>query len=172
MLLKDLMADYTPNAEYKGEIMTNDMVLAVNVSGNTGKDNVPDYAVVQDRIVGVNSTFNASTNDKEYIRSGPSSTKKSTQRQFAITGDRFIGDEAQDFLIGLAYKNGQDAIVDYVYFNLKNGKGEKGTASVTVNSDGSGNAGENAGIDINLSKNGAQPADYVWSPAAGASLDY
>jgi hypothetical protein len=36
-----------------------------------------------------------------------------------------------------------EAVVKYVLFNLINGQGEKGLASVIVNSDGSGNAGRN-----------------------------
>ena len=59
-------------------------------------------------------------------------------------------------------------VVPYVYFCILNGKGEKGEASIIVNSDGSGNSGENAGIDIDLKKSGAMPTEYTYSAPVGA----
>ena len=55
-----------------------------------------------------------------------------------------VGDEFQDFALSHAimYGTGQTVIRAYVYFCLLNGKGEKGAASIIVNSDGSGSAGE------------------------------
>ena len=58
-------------------------------------------------------------------------------------------------------------MVPYVYFCLLNGKGEKGTVSIITNSDASGSAGENAGIDIELKKVSAAPAAYAYTAAQG-----
>lgn len=170
MLLSELMTSYTSsiNADYSGELMADDYVLAVNVSGSTGSDDVDSYAVVQEHITGVDSSLNSSTNDKQYIRSGTSSTKKDTQRSFSVSGDRYVGDEAQDFFESIKYKTGSDAVTDYVYFNLKNGKGEKGTVTVSVDNDGGGNAGDNASVSYTLSKNGATPSDYTYSATVGS----
>ncbi|MGL5514403.1 MAG: hypothetical protein ACRDBM_14375, partial [Sporomusa sp.] len=55
---------------------------------------------------------------------------------------------------------------DYVYFNILNGKGEKGRASIIVNSDGSGNAGESSAVDIEFKKNGDNPEEYTYSATA------
>ena len=38
----------------------------------------------------------------------------------------------------------------YVYFSILTGKGESGTAAIIVNSDGSGNAGASAEIDVDI----------------------
>lgn len=160
MLLKDLMKDYTPNSDFTGELMADDFVLAIKVSSTS--DKIADYAVVQEHIEGVDSALNSETSDKQYIRSGKSSSKKSTQRSFTVTGDRFIGDEAQDYMDKVKYKNGEEACTSYVYFNLRNGKGEKGIVSIAVDKDGGGNSGDNAGISIKLSKNGALPEDYTY----------
>jgi hypothetical protein len=161
MLLKDLMKDYTPNASYTGEVMADDYVLAIKVSSTSEK--VADYAVVQEHTEGVDSSLNSESNDKQYIRAGKSTTKKSTQRTFTITADRYEGDEAQDYMDSVKYKTGSDVITDYVYFSLKTGKGEKGKISIAVDKDGGGNAGDNAGFSATLSKNGAAPTEYTYA---------
>lgn len=160
MLLSELMKDYTPNPEYKGEAMADDYVLAIKVSSTS--DKIADYAVVQEHTEGVDSSLNSESNEKQYIRSGKSSSKKSTQRTFKVTADRYIGDEAQDYMDSVKYKNGAGAVTDYVYFSVLTGKGEKGKVAIAVDKDGGGNAGDNAGFSATLSKNGALPEDYTW----------
>lgn len=160
MLLSELMKDYTPNPEYKGEAMADDYVLAIKVSSTSVK--IADYAVVQEHTEGVDSSLNSENNEKQYIRSGKSSSKKSTQRTFKVTADRYIGDEAQDYMDSVKYKNGAGAVTDYVYFSVLTGKGEKGKVTIAVDKDGGGNAGYNAGFSATLSKNGALPEDYTW----------
>ena len=49
------------------------------------------------------------------------------------------------------------------------GKGEKGKASIVVNSDGSGNAGESSSIDIDLKKAGSIPKEWVYAKATAAN---
>lgn len=161
MLLSTLMANYTPDASYAGAIMANDMVLAVDTSVSQNADPA-NYAVVQEYIEGVESSINAETTEKEYIRSGKSTSKSSNQRTFSISGDRYVGDAAQDFFMSKKYATGQDAVCKYVYFDLKTGKGESGTLTISVDTDGGGNAGDNSTISINLSKTGAAPADYTY----------
>ena len=161
MLLKDLMTNYTPNESYTGEVMADDYVLAIKVSSTSEK--VADYAVVQEHTEGVDSSLNSESNDKQYIRAGKSTTKKSTQRTFTITADRYEGDEAQDYMDSVKYKTGSDVITDYVYFSLKTGKGEKGKISIAVDKDGGGNAGDNAGFSATLSKNGTAPTAYTYA---------
>ena len=161
MLLSTLMANYNPDASYSGALMANDMVLAIDTSVAQNA-NVSDYAVVQEFIEGVESSINAETNEKEYIRAGKSTSKKSNQRTFSVSGDRYVGDAAQDFFMAKKYATGQDAVCNYVYFDLKTGKGEKGTLTISVDTDGGGNAGDNSTISISLSKTGAAPADFTY----------
>lgn len=163
MKLSELMTGHTPDAAFEGFVTADDMVLAIDVSADQ-KAEVDDYAVVQVGIEGVDPSLNSETKDAQYLRSGKSSTKTGTQRQFGITGDMYIGDEAQDFMLShkIKYGTGQTVIVNYVFFNMLTGKGEKGTATVAVNSDGSGNSGDNAGIDIQLSKVGNAPEEFTY----------
>lgn len=164
MTLGELMAGYTPSPDFEGWVTNDDFVLAVDIS--EGKDSEPgEYVVVQMGVAGLDAQLNPVTQDKTYIRAGQSTTKTGMQRSFVVSGDRYIGDEFQDYALSHAikYGTGNAVAVPYVYFCLLNGKGEQGTASIIVNSDASGNAGESAAIDIELRKLGAQPEEYTYS---------
>ena len=163
MKVSELMKNITPDPEFKGFVTNDDMVLAVGIGEITAGEK--DYTVVQMGISGLDPQMNPVTQDKQYIRAGLSTTKTGTQRTFAITGDRYIGDPFQDYCFGLdiAHGVGQKVVVPYIYFSVLTGKGEKGTASIIVNSDGGGNAGENAGISIDLRSVGTKPTEYTYS---------
>lgn len=170
MKLSELMADKTPNPDFEGFVTNDDMVLAVDIS--KAKDTAPgDYVVVQMGIQGLDAQNNPITVDKQYIRAGQSTTKTGNQRSFKVSGDRYIGDSFQDYACSISIMQGvgQAVVVPYVYFCLLNGKGEKGTVSIITNSDASGNAGENAGIDIELKKVSEAPTEYVYQPATKAT---
>ena len=163
MKLSELMANHTPSPEYEGWVTNDDFVLAVGISRDAA--NPTDYVVVEMGVSGLDAQLNPITQDKTYIRAGQSTTKTGTQRSFKVSGDRYVGDDFQDYALSHAvkYGAGNQVTVPYVYFCLLNGKGEKGTASIIVNSDASGNAGESAAIDIELKKIGNQPTEYTYS---------
>jgi hypothetical protein len=163
MKLSEVMALYpTPDPAFAGIVTNDDNILAIDISAEKNAA-VQDYVVVQSAIEGVDAQLNAATTDKTYIRAGQSSTKTNVQRTFKATGDRYIGDEFQDYAIDTRYKVGQNAVVPFVWFNKLNGKGEKGLASIIVNSDGSGNAGNTAAIDIDLKKTGDMPLNFDYT---------
>ncbi len=170
MKLSELMADYTPNPSFTGFVTNDDWVLAVDTSAEKNED-VGNYTVAQMGVEGLDSNMNPVTQDKQYIRAGQSTTKTGTQRTFSVSGDRYIGDEFQDWAFSNAIKYGTgDAVnVPYVYFCLKNGKGEKGVVAVIVNSDSAGTAGDNSTIAIDLKKSGSQPQDFTYgsTPSIG-----
>lgn len=163
MKLSELMAGYTPEAEFEGFATNDDWVLAVGIGEvASGEKN---YTVVQMGIAGLDPQLNPVTQDKQYIRTGLSTSKTGTQRSFAVTGDRYIGDEFQDYCFGLdiAHGVGKSVVVPYVFFSILSGKGEKGTVSIIVNSDGGGNAGENSSISVDLKSVGSAPTEYTYS---------
>lgn len=164
MKLKELMQGLTPVSSYTGWVTNDDMVLAMDCSVD-GTGEVGEYEVVQMGVTGLDAQMNPVTQDKQYIRAGQSTTKTGSQRSFAVSGDRHIGDEFQDFANSHAIKYGvgSKVIRPYVYFCILNGKGEKGEASIIVNSDAAGEAGNNAEIDIEIRKAGAQPAEYTYT---------
>lgn len=120
-------------------------------------------------ISGLDSQMNPVTQDKQYIRSGQNTMKTGTQRSFTLSGDRYLGDEAQDYCLShkMKYGTGNGVVTNYVYFNILNGVGEKGQVSIIVNSDGSGNAGESSAVDIEFKKIGSNPTEYTYSAGSG-----
>ena len=167
MKLSELMKNITPSEEFAGFVTADDMVLAIDTTVAQNAE-VSDYAVVQSGISGIDPSIDSETKDSQYIRAGKSTTKTGTQRKFKVSGDMYIGDDAQDFLLShrMKYGTGQTVIINYVFFNMLTGKGEKGKATVSVKEDGSGNSGENAGIEFELSKSGDAPEEYTYSSAA------
>lgn len=165
MKLSELMADKTPNKSYKGEVLAENFILAVDCTERGNAASPGEYAVVGEFIAGVAAQLNPETKDKAYLRTGKTTIKTSTQRSFSITGDRYVGDEFQDFALShpIKFGVGEEVRRKYVFFNALTGEGEQGEASIIVNSDGGGNAEESAEIDIELRKAGANPKEYTYS---------
>lgn len=165
MKLSELMAGKTPSKSYKGDVVANNFVLAVDCTKEGNAASPGEYAVVQISIAGVDAQLNPETKDKAYIRSGKSTIKTGTQRSFSVSGDRYVGDEFQDFVLdfNVIYGVGQAVRRPYVFFNMLTGEGEQGELSIIVNSDGGGNAEDSAEIDIELKKIGDMPTAYTWA---------
>lgn len=169
MKLNELMAGYNPDPQYEGWVTNDDYVLAIDTApGSAAATNESNFAVVEMGISGLDSQMNPVTQDKQYIRSGQNTMKTGTQRSFTLSGDRYVGDEAQDFCLShkMKYGTGNGVVTNYVYFNILNGKGEKGQVSIIVNSDGSGNAGESSAVDIEFKKIGSNPTEYTYAAAS------
>lgn len=170
MKLTELMQNATLKPDFTGFVTNDDFVLAIDCGETPATDfsEVDDFAVVQLGVAGLDSQMNPITQDKVYIRAGQSTTKTGNQRSFAVTGDKYVGDEFQDFALShdIKYGTGQTVVRKYVYFNIVTGKGESGECSIIINSDGSGEAGNNAEIDIELKKSGAAPSEYTYTKGA------
>lgn len=152
-----------PSPDFEGWVTNDDWVFAIGTTGL--EESEKDYEVVQTGVAGLDAQLNPVTQDKQYLRAGQTTTKTGNQRTFAVTGDRYIGDGAMDFIMShkIKYGTGNAVVVPYVYFCLLNGKGEKGTVSIIVNSDGGGNAGESSSISVDFKKIGDQPTEYTYS---------
>lgn len=163
MTVSELMTGITVDPDFEGWVTADDMVLAVDITGTAAT--VGDYVVVQVGVKTVDASMNAEKKTNAYIRAGKSTTKTGTQRTFAIDADRYIGDDFQDYALSHAVKYGvgQACVVPYAYFDRLTGKGEKGKASIIVDTDGSGAAEENSGISISLEKSGDAPVAFVYS---------
>lgn len=165
MTVAELMKDRTINQAAEGEVTADDYVFAIDISDDK-KAEVDNYVVVQEHTVSVNASFSPDTTESQYIRSGKSTTKTGTQETYSISGDRYVGDPAQDFLLSykMIYARGEDARIPYVRFNILNGKGVKGIGTVIVNSDSSGDAGSNSTFDVEIRKSGANPQEFQYVP--------
>ncbi|MXP77231.1 hypothetical protein GN277_18165 [Lachnospiraceae bacterium WCA-9-b2] len=173
MKVSELMQERKVEPNYEGWVTNDDYVFAIDTSmGKGAATNDGDYVVVEMGIAGLDSQMNPVTQDKQYIRSGQNTMKTGTQRSFSVTGDRYAGDPAQDFCLShkMKYGTGNNVVVNYIYFNILNGKGERGQVSVIVNSDGSGNAGESSAVDIEFKKIGSNPTEYTYEAEAAAQV--
>lgn len=173
MLLSTLMSAITPDPSFTGWSTNDDMVFAIDLDPTAAPATpVPGYAVVQMGIEGLDAQLNPIMTEKNYIRAGQSTIKTGNQRTFKVSGDRYIGDAAQDYLLGFAVAQGRGSacVTKYVYFNMLTGAGETGEVSIVVNSEGSGNAGEASTVDVELKKVGAAPTEYTWTPGSVSAV--
>ena len=164
MKVSELMKDVTLDTSFEGGLTHNDMVLAIDVSeGHDAKED--DYAVLQIQIEGTEATLDAETSEKTYIRTGKNTQKTGTQRSFSVSGERYVGDEAQNYIFAhkIKYGTGTDVVVPYIYFNMRTGEGEKGNATVIVNTDGGGDASGGLEIDVELKQYGGEPKAFTYT---------
>ena len=167
MTLTQLMAGHTPSASYAGWVTADDFVLAVDCGETPASSfaGAGSFAVAQVGVSSVDSELGPETQDKIYIRAGKSTLKTGNQRSFTVKADRCVGDAFQDFCLSHAVKYGTGSAVvrKYVYFDLLTGRGENGEITILVESDGGGDAGEAARVEIELKKTGSAPESYTWS---------
>lgn len=131
----------TPSADYAGIENTDDFVFAIQTESTQTKKSA--WIVCADHVREHSGALNAQTSDNTYIRTGPVTTKGTTQRTLTVNGDRCVGDAFQDFVLShkMKYGTGQSVVVPYLYFSLRTGKGEVGNAVIVVTSDVGGAAG-------------------------------
>lgn len=158
MKIRETLATITFNPDYKGRVYAENMILAVNITPEKPDTKIEDYAIFTSYIEGVDNNIETDSIEKKYLHEGKMKIKTSTQRKFKITGNRYIGDEAQDSCIAKAFNS--ETETDYVFFNTLTGKGEKGRCSVIVNSDGTSKAGELSEIDIEINTVGNLRTDF------------
>ena len=117
MKLSELMNGVTPKADYEGWATNDDFILAIDLTpGAAVAAKTSEYGVVQLGVQGLDAQMNPSTADKVYIRAGQSTQKTGTQRTFSVSGDRYIGDDVQDFMFShdIKYGTGNKVITNYV----------------------------------------------------------
>ena len=167
MTVTEFMSKVEVKSNFKGLTLADDYVLAINLSGHTEGADPGTYTVVEAGLKSADGQLNPEEKTNSYIRKGKSTTKTGVQRSFSLDMDRYIGDEAQDFFdsYDVKYGAGQKCVVDYVFFNMLTGKGEKGMMSVIVNTDCSGGSEENSGLSVDLKSTGVKPEAYTYSPA-------
>lgn len=166
MTLNELFTGAVLDPDFSGWITADDMVLAVDISDDSSAD-VGDYAVAQMGLKSTSGSLNPEKKTNAYIRQGKSTVKTGSQRTISFEADRYAGDAFQDFALShkMKYATGQDAVVKYVYFDRITGNGEKGEATLLIDTDASGNAEENLSISGTLEKSGSTPEEFTYSPA-------
>ena len=140
----------TPSASYTGIETADDFVFAIQTESTQSKET--DWVVCADHVKEHSGALNATTADEAFIRTGTVTSKTGTQRTFSINGNRCVGDDFQDFALShkIKYGTGNDVIVPYIYFSIRTGKGESGSAALIVTSDvgGAANASATFAMDV------------------------
>jgi hypothetical protein len=151
-----------PSADYTGEELNDDFVLAIQTDASQVKENA--WIVCQDHVKSHGAALNAKTSDSTYLRNGTATTKTGNQRSFSVEADRVVGDPFQDFVMShkIVYGTGQDVVVPYVWFSIRTGKGETGQVAIIVNNDADGSAGDPAGVKLDM-KAVCKPTEYTYA---------
>ena len=163
MTLKELMTGVIPDPQFEGFSTADDMVLAIDFTGEAADPN--GYIVAQNGITEQSGQLSAQTSESQYIHTGQVTIKTGTSRSFSVSGDRYNKDQFQDELLAhkLKFGIGQAVIKPYVYFDRLTGKGEMGKISIVVEDDLSGAAGENASFSASLTS-ATKPLEYTYVP--------
>jgi len=162
MKLSELMAGKTPSTVYEGFATNDDFVLAIDTAGTATA--VGEYAAVQVGVTHHEASINSDTSDSRYIRTGKITTKTGAQRTFSVEGERYIGDDFQDWALSRTtmFGTGNAVIRKYVYFNVLTGEGEQGSLTIVVNDTQSGDAGEHSGFSIDMTST-ETPTEYTYT---------
>lgn len=171
MILSTLLSGITFDPSYAGSAVNDEFVLGINLNPAAATE-IGAYGVVGLYVEGVDAQLNPKTSDKTYIRMGLATTKTGNQRSFKLSGDRYIGDAVQDYVFGheIKYGVGKAVETDYVYFNMVTGKGEQGRVAIIVNSDGGGNGGDTAKIDVEFKACSGNPTAFTYTPVSISAL--
>lgn len=176
MKLSELMAKIgvLPDPTFQGDIISDDWIFAI---GQTPTDSIEDYLVATTHISSQDAQLNPETEDTEYIREGKVTVKTGVQRTINVTGGRYVGDGFQDFVLShkLKYATGSGAILPYVWFNARDGKGETGNVTVSVNSDSGGEAAGKTEFDVDFLGAGGDVLEYQYGststvPVTGVTI--
>ena len=119
-----------PKASYTGTEDTDDFIFAVQTdSSSQTKESA--WIVCADHVKEHSGALNAATTDEAFIRTGTVTSKTGTQHK-------------------IKYGTGSDVIVPYIYFSIRTGKGESGSAALIVTSDvgGAANASATFAMDV------------------------
>ncbi len=166
MKLSELMAGKTVDANYEGLLTVDDFVLAIDTTpGASPATTVANYAVLQKGVTGTPANVNPEEQTKQFIRGGKQTVVTSKQFTVSVSGTRYVGDEAQDYIMSFEklFGTGSDLITNYVYFNIRTGKGWKGTCVISVSSIADGSAGDDAGFSCDLKQTESNPTEYTYS---------
>ena len=163
MTLSELMNGRTPDPAFEGFSTADDMVLAIDFTGEAADPG--QFTVAQEGITEQSGALSAQTQDSQYLRTGQVTVKTGTSRSFTVSGDRYNGDAFQDAILSHAIKfgTGQAVIKPYVYFNLLTGKGERGKIARPVEAALAGAARDNASFTATRTSP-VKPTEYTYAP--------
>ena len=127
--------------------------IFINIGGQSGAKWVEIAAGISTR----GTSISESKEDYYYMpgkgKAESEMTEQTIERTFS--GNRFIGDEAQDYILRNMLHDLGSRELEYImyYDNVAQNNGEKGTATVAITDDGSGDAPNRETVEFALNIN-------------------
>lgn len=138
----------------------------------------PTYARLGEGINSVTPSNSPTVTPMHYINAkNPTSTLTAINKQFAVAGEKYIGDAANEFILSLAEKTGEDVETSLVKVDMWKTAVSGGYPAikyniiVAVNNDGTIQGGATQAIDATFYVNGNpmegyfNPTTKVWTDA-------
>lgn len=152
-----------------GEQQADDYVLAVDCTESGTEDEPGNYSIATVHTENLGAAVSANTTDKNYLYEGATTLRSSPRRNFTVAGQRYEGDDFQDFVLGHGVKFGVGSKVNrhYVYINANTKEGESGMLTINVTNDGGAASGNAADFSVSMASVGA-PDEYSYvAPSSG-----
>lgn len=138
----------------------------------------PSYARLGEGINTFTPSNNGQISTKHYINDKfATSRRNGLQKQWAFSGDRVIGDTANDYVVGLSEATGSEVETMMIIADLLNGKSVTGGKAykakkydvmIDVSNDGSIEGGQDVAIDGTIYCNGDPVEGYLKVLDAGS----
>lgn len=154
--------------------ITNDQKwVFVDTAGKGASESSHTWARLGEGINSFNPSNNGQVDTKHYINAKfATSRRNGLQKQFSFSGDRIKGDSANDYLVGLAEKTGEDVESSVLVFEMVDGTPYGSGSGVYYNAkvyncmidmsnEGSIEGGQSVAIDGTLYINGDPIEGYV-----------
>lgn len=159
---------------------------AVYLDCSDAPHSTPAYARLGEGINTFTPANNGQISTKHYINDKfATSRRNGLQKQYSFSGDRVVGDTANDYIISLSEKTGSDVETTMIVAELINGTiitggtsypAKKYDVMINVGNDGSIEGGQDVAIDGTFYVNGDPIEGYLkvtssgaeWSLTAGA----
>lgn len=166
MTITELMAGKTVNADYEGLLTVDDYVLAIDTNPTATQATVDkSYEVLQKGVTGYPASLNPEEKTRQFIRTGKQTIVTAKQFTTTVSGTRYVGDPAQDFILSQSklFAVGQDLVTNFILFDMKTGKGFKGKCSIVLSTLVDGSAGDDAGFSVDLKSTEVEPTEWTYT---------
>lgn len=140
----------------KGTITNEKRAVYIDTSKAPHDD--PEYNRIGEGFTTFTPSNNGQISTKHYINNkNATSRRNGIQKQWSISGDRVVGDKANDYIVGLSEKIGSDVETTMLIVDLMGDSpypAMKYTVMVDVGNDGSIEGGQDVAIDGTIYANG------------------
>ena len=161
--------------------ITNDK-RAVYLDCSDAPHTTPLYARLGEGINTFTPSNNGQISTKHYINDKfATSRRNGLQKQFALSGDRVIGDTANDYLIGLSEATGSEVETTMIIADLLNGTtatggtkyaAKKYDVMIDVSNDGTIEGGQDVSIDGTCYVNGDPTEGFITVSSTDGSITW